>query len=78
MSEHDKFDVTTEGHVAIIPDAILGADISDRAFRLYAAMQIDQSHGRRSTKADLAARLHISIDRLDEALRELATVGGVA
>ncbi|MBF6410988.1 hypothetical protein [Nocardia farcinica] len=59
-------------------DAILGADISDRAFRLYAAMQIDQSHGRRSTKADLAARLHISIDRLDEALRELATVGGVA
>lgn len=78
MNDHDEFDAANEGHVAIIPDAILGADISDRAFRLYAAMQIDQSHGRRSTKADLAARLHISIDRLDEALRELTAIGGVA
>ncbi|BAD56337.1 hypothetical protein [Nocardia farcinica] len=82
-SDHNGVDAIldhcdTDGYFAILPEWVIGADISDRAFRLYAAMQIDQSHGRRSTKADLAARLHISIDRLDEALRELATVGGVA
>lgn len=79
MTETDEFDVAIDGYFAIIPEWVVYAEVSDRAFRLYAVLRRHANNRlmSRPSRAKLAERLRTSIKSIDRALRELEAVGAV-
>ena len=78
MSEAGELDV--EDRFAIVPEWLLGADISDAAVRLYAVLlRFGQTSGARMpARSTLTARMRKkSTDTIDRALRELVELGAV-
>ena len=76
----DEGTLVLEQRIAIVPEWIIDAPISDCAFRLYAVLlRYGQTSGQRMPgRALLARRLHKSSkDTVDRALKELAGIGAV-
>lgn len=76
----DEGTLVLEQRFAIVPEWIIDAEVSDRAFRLYAVLlRYGQTSGQRMPgRALLARRLHkTSTDTVDRALKELVSVGAV-
>jgi len=69
--------VVEDQRFAIVQDWVIGADISDAAFRVYALLlRFGNSSGcRMPSRALLGRRLHRSVDSIDRALRELSSAG---
>ena len=73
--------LVVEQRFAVVPEWVLDADISDRAYRLYGVLlRYGHSSGHRMpSRATLAARLHKDCpDTVDRALKELVGIGAVA
>ncbi|RBO87562.1 helix-turn-helix domain-containing protein [Nocardia puris] len=74
----DRFDVSTDGYFAILPEWLLYADVSDRAVRLYAILRrYAEGASERPSRATIAARMRTSVKSVDRALRELEELGAV-
>src|SRR3954470_21569802 len=72
--------LVVEDRLAIVPEWLLDADVSDTAIRLYAVLlRYGQTSGARMPgRATLARRLHKkSTDSVDRAMRELVEIGAV-
>lgn len=72
--------LAADNYFAVVPEWIIVADISDRAFRLWAVLyrQSDKATGyARISRPKLALRLRTSVKSIDRALRELEVAGAV-
>ena len=72
--------LTADNYFAIVPEWVIDAEISDRAFRLYAVLRrgVDKETGyARVSRPKLATRLRTSVKSIDRALRELEEAGAV-
>ena len=68
-----------EQRFALVPDWVIGAELSDAAFRVYSMLlRFGNGSGcRMPSRRLLAERLHRSVDSVDRAMRELEAHRGV-
>lgn len=72
--------LAADNYFAVVPEWVIDAEISDRAFRLWAVLRrrSDKSTGfARESRPKLATRLRTSVKSIDRALRELEEAGAV-
>jgi hypothetical protein len=71
--------VRADEHFAIVPEFVLYADISANAVRLYAVLRrhADREGTAFPSRSRMAEQMHISVDTLDRAMRELVGLGAV-
>ncbi|MFD3426058.1 helix-turn-helix domain-containing protein [Nocardia fluminea] len=76
----DELAVTVDIKFAIIPEWIIYADVSDRAFRLYAVLRKhanNETGESRPSRARLATLLRVSLSTIDRTLDELVKAGAI-
>ncbi|WP_446224946.1 helix-turn-helix domain-containing protein [Nocardia sp. IBHARD005] len=72
--------LAADNYFAVVPEWVIDAEISDRAFRLWAVLRrrSDKSTGfARESRTKLATRLRTSVKSIDRALRELEAAGAI-
>lgn len=76
----DELAVTVDIKFAIIPEWMIYADVSDRAFRLYAVLRKhanNETGESRPSRARLATLMRVSLSTIDRTLDELVKAGAI-